>query len=172
MDLDPSLSAEHRTRVLPLVLAEMPLLRRVAGRICRDEPELANDLVQETLLRALKSLHQWEWGTNMRAWLLTILRTQAISHHRRARRAVMVPFDALEEQLGVRGTQAVRLEAMAVTQAWDRLPPDYRRALHLVAIEGLRYQDAAERLSLPLGTVRSRISRARAALNQALAEGA
>jgi RNA polymerase sigma-70 factor (ECF subfamily) len=165
---DSAARAQLAADVTRLIIAEIPVLKRVAARICRNDPELAQDLVQDTLMRALKSQHQWQLGSNMKAWLLTILRTQAISHHRKASRRVTVPFDEIEEQMGTRATQGVRLEFMAVARAWGTLSPDYRRCLNMVAVEGLKYQDAADAMGLPLGTVRSRISRARAALNVAM----
>lgn len=153
------------------VLSELGLLRRYARSLTRDRDD-AEDLVQDTLLRALERRASFRAGGNLRGWLLAILhnvfvdgrRARAAARAREAAAADLAPEAAPPAQ-----EEVVRLGE--VREAFFRLPEDQRAALHLVAIEGLSYQAAAEVLEVPIGTLMSRIGRARAAL-RALETGA
>jgi RNA polymerase sigma-70 factor (ECF subfamily) len=153
--------------------AEIPRLRRFARYLTRDA-DAADDLVQECLLRAVTHIESWEAGTNLRAWLLTILRNVFLSEIRRVRRSP-VHREPDEARLGAaqeRASAADQVEPefavylAAVQCAFDRLREEHREILALVAIEELTYEEAAAVLDIPIGTVRSRLSRARTALRE------
>jgi RNA polymerase sigma-70 factor (ECF subfamily) len=150
-------------RFAAAVAAEVPRLRRFA-RVLMRPADAADDLVQETVLRAISARHQFETGTNLRAWLFVILRNARNAELRR-RRGVT----ATEEiQQGVSGGQEERQQMRDVAAAFLRLPPQQREVLWLVVVEGVDYAEAARVLGIPLGTVRSRLSRARTALRDVL----
>lgn len=143
---------------------EIPRLRRYARYLTRDADQ-ADDLVQEALTRSIAKIHTWQPGTNLRAWLFVILRNAYISEVRRANRAPTdrsVPED--HPGLAVAGGHESRIALFELRQAFDTLSVEHREVLHLVAVEGLKYEEAAEVLEIPVGTVRSRLSRARTAL--------
>lgn len=149
---------------LTQIEAEIPRLRRYARYLTRDADQ-ADDLVQEALTRAIAKIDSWQLGTNLRAWLFVILRNAHISAVRRDQRA---PIDeAVAEDhpgLAVAGGHESRLALLELQEAFDALSEEHREVLHLVAVEGLKYDEAATVLELPVGTVRSRLSRARTAL--------
>jgi RNA polymerase sigma-70 factor, ECF subfamily len=151
-----------------LMVAEIPRLRRYARFLVRDA-ELADDLVQDTLTRAVARLDSWQPGSNMRAWLFVILHNGYVSYWRRLRRrpaeVELVPGDPA---LAVLGRQQDRLDLLDLKQAFAQLGPEHQQILLMVGVEGLRYEDAAAALNLPVGTVRSRLFRARMALRQLL----
>ncbi len=150
-------------RFAAAVAAEVPRLRRFA-RVLMRPADAADDLVQETVLRAISARHQFETGTNLRAWLFVILRNARNAELRR-RRGVT----ATEEiQQGVSGGQEERQQMRDVAAAFLRLPPQQREVLWLVVVEGVDHAEAARVLGIPLGTVRSRLSRARTALRDVL----
>jgi RNA polymerase sigma-70 factor (ECF subfamily) len=155
--------------------AEIPRLRRFARYLARDA-DVADDLVQECLLRAVSRIDTWEPGTNLRAWLLTILRNVFLTELRRIRRAPVrsEPDEerqaAAQESAGAnhQNDQDFAIYLAAVQRAFDRLGEEHREILLLVAVEELTYEEAAAVLDIPIGTVRSRLSRARTALRQLL----
>jgi RNA polymerase sigma-70 factor (ECF subfamily) len=153
--------------VLPLIEAEIPHLRRFARYIVRDV-DRADDLVQECLTRAIAKLHTWTPGTNLRAWLFVILKNCHINEVRRQRPTSEMPDE--HPLLNVPANQDAHVGLLEVRDAFLRLSEEHREVLLLVAIEGLQYEEAAEILRVPLGTVRSRLSRARQALRDALSE--
>jgi RNA polymerase sigma-70 factor (ECF subfamily) len=151
--------------------AEIPRLRRYA-RYLRREPDHADDLVQECLARAIAKLHTWQPGTNLRAWLFVILRNCHINEIRREQRIdALDDAPADEPSLTTPGNQETSVALAEVRKAYLSLSEEHREVLLLVAIEGLQYEEAAVILEVPLGTVRSRLSRARQALRQALESG-
>jgi RNA polymerase sigma-70 factor (ECF subfamily) len=125
--------------------AELPRLRRYARALVRDVVD-ADDLVQECLTRALAKLHLWQEGSDLRAWLFTILHNQYVNQIRRSIR--------MEK----------RLELRDLDRALGRLPAEQRAVILLVGLEGMPYSAVAEVLAIPTGTVRSRLSRGRLAL--------
>jgi RNA polymerase sigma-70 factor (ECF subfamily) len=153
--------------VLPLIEAEIPHLRRFARYVVRDV-DRADDLVQECLTRAIAKLHTWTPGTNLRAWLFVILKNCHINEVRRQRPTTEIPND--HPLLNVPANQDAHVNLLEVRDAFLRLSEEHREVLLLVAIEGLQYEEASAILGVPLGTVRSRLSRARQALRDALAE--
>jgi RNA polymerase sigma-70 factor, ECF subfamily len=149
--------------ILLAIEAEIPRLRRFARAMVRDNT-LADDLAQECLERALSRLHLWRPGTNLRAWLFTILRNLHINAIRR--RQVLVDIDG-EGQAGIgstSGTQIVRLELRDLRRALERLPHDQREVVLLIGLEGVSYGEAADILGISIGTVKSRLSRGRRVL--------
>jgi RNA polymerase sigma-70 factor (ECF subfamily) len=161
--------AGRMAEVLPLIEAEIPHLRRFARYVVRDV-DRADDLVQECLTRAIAKIHTWTPGTNLRAWLFVILKNCHINEVRRERPTGEMPDD--HPLLNVPANQDAHINLLEVRDAYLRLSEEHREVLLLVAIEGLRYEEAAAILKLPLGTVRSRLSRARQALRDALQEPA
>src|SRR5919106_4866902 len=158
--------------VLQRIEQEIPRLRRYA-RYLRREPDHADDLVQECLSRAIAKINTWQPGTNLRAWLFVILRNCHINEIRREQRVVSLDDEApaSEPTLTVPGSQETRVALAEVRNAYLSLSEEHREVLLLVAIEGLQYEEASAILEVPLGTVRSRLSRARQALRQALEAG-
>jgi RNA polymerase sigma-70 factor, ECF subfamily len=146
--------------------AEIPRLRRYARYLSR-EPDHADDLVQECLVRAIAKVHTWQPGTNLRAWLFVILRNCHINEIRHEQRIEPLA----EPLLATSGDPETSLALSEVRTAFLSLSQEHREVLALVVIEGLQYQEAAAILEVPLGTVRSRLSRARDALRQRLKSG-
>ena len=144
-------------------------LRRYARALVRDADQ-ADDLVQECLTVALAQAHRWTPGTDLRAWLFTILHNLHIGGLRkRLRQAEHVDLQSVEHLLPTEPTQASRLEWLEALWAFDQLDPDHREVLLLTAVEGFRYQETADILGVPLGTVMSRLSRARQRMRDVLA---
>lgn len=138
-------------------------LLRFALRLTRDA-FAAEDLVQETLLLAWRGFHQFEAGTNVRAWLFRIL-INAFHGQKRKERASF-PTLALTPDIPVASRS--HLEFLEVTQALDRLGVEQRTVLLLGVVEGFTCREIAEILTVPIGTVMSRLSRAREAMREAL----
>jgi RNA polymerase sigma-70 factor (ECF subfamily) len=150
--------------VLALIEAEIPRLRRYARYLTRDV-DGADDLVQEALMRAVARTDTWQPGTNLRAWLFVILRNVFISelrHRAREPRSDMVADD--HPSMSVKSGQDERMSLVDLQRAFDQLSAEHREILLLVAVEGMPYEEAAAILGVPVGTVRSRLSRARTAL--------
>jgi RNA polymerase sigma-70 factor (ECF subfamily) len=147
------------------VEAHIPGLRRYARALVRDEVD-AGDLVQECLTRALDKLHLWREGTDLRAWLFTILHNQYVNHVRRSvREGIMIELSEVTPLLLTRpACQEKYLELRDLDRALGRLPAEQRATILLVGLEGMSYLDAATVLGIPAGTVRSRLSRGRETL--------
>ncbi len=144
--------------------AQIPSLRRFARALCRDV-HLADDLVQDTLERALSRLFLWRRGSNLRAWLFTILRNLFLNGRRtRYAPATTLTPEQWEGLLTHLPEQPARMEALDLLRALDRLTEDQRDVILLVGLEGFTYEEAAQVLDLPLGTVMSRLSRGRETL--------
>jgi RNA polymerase sigma-70 factor (ECF subfamily) len=148
---------------------EIPRLRRFARAMVRDAT-LADDLVQECLERALSRLHLWRPGTNLRAWLFTILRNLHINGIRRRQVVVDIDGEAQANLGSTCGGQLVRLELRDLGRALGRLPNEQREVVLLIGLEGISYGEAATILNISIGTVKSRLSRGRRALRH-LMEG-
>jgi RNA polymerase sigma-70 factor (ECF subfamily) len=146
------------------IAAEIPRLRRYARALTRDL-NTADDLVQDSLARALGRVHLWQDGTNLRAWLFTILHNQYVNHVRRsAREGSAVALSESDPTLASRPSQNKRLELRDLDRAIAKLPDEQRAVLFLVGLEGMRYEEVATVLEVPVGTVRSRLSRSRETL--------
>jgi len=148
------------------IAAEIPRLRRYARALVRDVTA-ADDLVQECLTRAISKLHLWKEGTNLRSWLFTILHNQHVNHIRASIRAgTTVELSEVEPLLSQPPGQNPRLELRDLQRALNQLPAEQRAAILLVGLEGMGYDEAAEVLGIPVGTVRSRLSRGRETLRR------
>jgi len=146
--------------------AEIPRLRRYARALTRDLIA-ADDLVQECLTRALSKLHLWQQGTDLRAWLFTILHNQYINHVRRtAREGTAIGLSEREPLLARAPQQGSRLELRDLERAIAKLPRTQRSVILLVGLEGMSYGEVATALGVPVGTIRSRLSRGREALRR------
>ncbi|MDH3459177.1 MAG: sigma-70 family RNA polymerase sigma factor [Gemmatimonadota bacterium] len=157
-------------------LPHLDTVYRVALRLAGDESR-AEDLVQETMLRAYRSWHQYTRGTNARAWLLTILRHTFINQYRKAKRAaVEVDIHQIEPYTVFHDVQETDPEGAffdtivddEVLRAIDTLPDEFRETLILSDVEGLAYAEIAAITEVPVGTVKSRLFRARQALQRQL----
>ncbi|RMG58975.1 MAG: sigma-70 family RNA polymerase sigma factor [Gammaproteobacteria bacterium] len=147
----------------------IPHLRRYARGLLLDR-ELADDLVQETLLRALAREQRWRPGSDLRAWLFTLMHNLFVSDYRRRCRSPLVAVDSLPERAAA-GQADSDCRVRDVEQALQYLPPSWREVLLLVSLEGLSYTEVARVLGIPVGTVMSRLHRARQRLAQLLEEG-
>lgn len=157
------------------VVALLPRLRRFALSLTGNGSD-ADDLVQDAVERALRNLHRWETGTRLDSWMFRLTQNIWIDavRVRKVRAAVPLDDEALE-RVGVDGERDVeaRLAFSATCAAMAKLPDEQRVAVALVCVEGMSYRDAADTLGVPVGTLTSRLFRARSALAAALAgEGA
>ncbi len=146
-----------------LIAKEIPRLRRYALSLVRDVPA-ADDLVQDTLERAIRKRHLWSGRGSLRGWLYRVL--FSVFLNKWAPSSARRPDAALEggPQLWQRPAQEDRAHCREVARAMQHLPHEQRAAIALTAVEGLEYQEAADILEIPIGTLRSRLSRGRDAL--------
>ncbi|MFN7087680.1 MAG: RNA polymerase sigma factor [Burkholderiales bacterium] len=142
------------------VVQHIPRLRRYA-RALTGERAAADDLVQDTLERACNKLHLWRRGSDLRAWLFTIMHNVFINQLRARRAVADLPLNDEIMELPSRGSQVDRLEIRDLDAALARLPDEQREVLLLIALEQLSYEETAKTLGIPIGTVMSRLSRAR-----------
>ena len=149
------------------LLAEMATLRAFAISLCQSV-SLADDLVQETLLRAWSKWDRFEPGTSMRGWLFTILRNIYYSSYRKRAREVQDTDGAYAAMLIMSGNQESHLDLEDFRKALARLPMEQREVLILVGANGLSYEEAATICQVEIGTIKSRLSRARSKLVEIL----
>lgn len=151
------------------LIREAPYLRRFARALLRDVA-LSDDLVQDTLERAISRHQQYDKTRALRPWLLRMLRNLTISRYRQnTRQGVTVPFDTVHETgLAVTPDASPTLILRDISRALEMLAFEQREVLVLVALEGMKYRDVADILSIPIGTVMSRLSRARERLRELL----
>lgn len=159
MSIDPT--------VRDAMLAALPRLRAFAVSLTGN-PDRADDLVQDTLMRAITHIDRFEQGTKLEAWLFTILRNLFYSEHRKRRREVEDPEGAIAGRIGVLPEQGGHLELDDLRKALIKLPPDQREVLLLVGAQGLSYEETAEICGCAVGTIKSRMSRARRRLAELL----
>src|SRR5437868_7560292 len=165
------------------VLNQLDSLYRTARRMTSNQQE-AEDLVQETMLKAFRFAHTYQRGSNLRAWLFRILNTSAINRYRKqASHPVTTPlpegeefylYNRIRDISGQELSEGAEEEVLSkyldedVYRALHDLPLNFRMPILLADIEGMSYKEIAEALQIPIGTVRSRISRARRHLQQSL----
>jgi RNA polymerase sigma-70 factor, ECF subfamily len=159
MKLDPS--------VREAILAAVPSLRAFAISLSGNV-DRADDLVQETMLRALANIHSFQPGTNMSAWLFTILRNLFRSEYRKRRREVEDTDGSFAEGLKSHPEQLGRVEFQEFRAALSQLPAEQREALILVGASGFSYEEAADICDCAVGTIKSRVNRARSRLARLL----
>jgi RNA polymerase sigma-70 factor, ECF subfamily len=159
MKLDPS--------VREAILTAVPSLRAFAISLSGNV-DRADDLVQETMLRALANIHSFQPGTNMSAWLFTILRNLFRSEYRKRRREVEDTDGSFAEGLKSHPEQLGRVEFQEFRTALAQLPAEQREALILVGASGFSYEEAADICECAVGTIKSRVNRARSRLAKLL----
>ena len=152
-------------KIESVLVGQIPYLRRYARALTRNAAD-ADDLVQTALMRGIVNMDRFEQGTNLRAWLLTIMHNVFIDGVRKAKRARDADESAESMMSGLytRPNQVESLQLGDLQQAMERLPEEQRTTLILVALEDMSYEEAAKVTGVPVGTVRSRLSRARHAL--------
>ena len=150
-----------------LLVAEIPYLRAFAISLSGSVTS-ADDLVQDTLVKAWANFGSFEPGTNLRAWLITILRNNFFSLYRKRRREVQDSDGIHAARLAVRGGQESWLELNDFRHALDRLAPEHREALVMIGVTELSYEEAAKICGVAIGTIKSRVHRARAHLAEIL----
>jgi RNA polymerase sigma-70 factor, ECF subfamily len=149
-----------------LIEAEIPRLRRYAGALLRNR-DRADDLVQQTLLRGLEKVHLYQSGTDLRAWLFTLMHNQYVNSVRRwVREREVITVEKVS--LASPASQITHIELSDLKWAIGRLPEGQRAVLLLISLEGMRYDEVAQICNVPIGTVRSRLSRARETLRAML----
>jgi RNA polymerase sigma-70 factor (ECF subfamily) len=152
------------------MLAALPRLRAFAAALC-GRSDMADDLVQETLVKAWANLASFEPGSNMVGWLYTIMRNEFYGQLRKRRREVDDPDGQYAARLATHATQDSHMQFQDFRAALYRLAPDHREALMLVGASGLSYEEAAGLCGCAVGTMKSRVNRARAKLSELLAVG-
>jgi RNA polymerase sigma-70 factor, ECF subfamily len=145
------------------MLAQLPTLRAFAYSLCSNF-DRADDLVQETLLKAWQHLDKFEEGTNLRAWLFTILRNSYFSELRKKRREVEDVDGKMTDALSVAPAQLGHLDMQDFRKALTTLPDEQREALILIGAVGMSYEEAAGVAQCAVGTIKSRVNRARTKL--------
>lgn len=155
-----------------LMAGEIPRLRRYALILTRNDHE-ADDLVQDCLERAIRKQHQWRKHGSIRSWLYRILFSVFINQRKRQRKHEgAVSLDVVPVQACVEPSQEDRIACLEIGEALARLPDEQRAAIALTVIEGFSYDEAAEMMNIPIGTLRSRLFRGRETLRQLYDEGA
>lgn len=149
----------------------IPHLRAFARTLSGWDAALADDLVQDTLIKALQAQDRFQPGTNLKAWLFTIMHNHFRSLGRSKRSRSEVPIDDMARQLWTSPRQEERLDMLALGRALGHLSSAQREVVILVCAEGCTYEQAAAICRCEVGTVRSRLNRARNALKAMLLEG-
>ena len=152
------------------ILASVPSLRAFAISLSGNG-DRADDLVQETLLRAIANIDSFQPGSNLPAWLFTILRNLFRSEYRKRWREVEDADGSYAETLKSQPEQTSHVEFKEFTAALSKLPEDQREALILIGASGFSYEEAAEICGCAVGTIKSRVARGRVALEQLLSSG-
>jgi RNA polymerase sigma-70 factor (ECF subfamily) len=150
-----------------LLIGAVPNLRAFANSLCGD-PTRADDLVQDTLVKAWTNLDSFEKGSNLKAWLFTILRNTYFSELRKRRREVEDADNAFAERMSVLPDQDVHMDLVDFKKAFGTLSDDQKEVLLLVGAEGFSYEEASEFTGAAVGTLKSRVNRARVAVSKSL----
>jgi RNA polymerase sigma-70 factor, ECF subfamily len=150
-----------------LIEAQIPRLRRYALALTRDT-DRADDLVQDTLVRALAKEHLWEAGTDLRAWLFTMLHNLRVNDARRGvREGTAVDIENVPDVVATTNPSASQT-LIELDRAMGQIAEEQRQVILLIGLEGMSYEDAAAVVGVPVGTIRSRLSRGRDALRAAM----
>ncbi|HEY4847038.1 MAG TPA: sigma-70 family RNA polymerase sigma factor [Methylocella sp.] len=149
------------------LLSVIPNLRAFAVSLCGNL-DRADDLVQETLVKAWSNIGSFVEGTNLRAWLFTILRNIYYSEYRKRRREVADPDGTFAAKLATAPAQSGHMDLLDFRAALQQLPSDQREALILIGASGLSYEEAAGICGAAIGTMKSRVNRARSRLAEML----
>lgn len=168
----PTVREDRLDDVKWLMAREIPRLRRYALTLA-DDPAAADDLVQDCLERAMRKRHLWHRRGSLRSWLYRILYNVFINQTAaRNRQRRQVPLDEMPTPLMAPAHQETRLVCKDIAEAMQQLPVDQRAAIALTALEGLSYDEAADALGIPVGTLRSRLFRGRERLREIYLEPA
>lgn len=148
-----------------ILISYVPVLRRYARALVHNKTD-ADDLVQDCLVRALSKMHLFQPGTNLKAWLLSIVHNIFLDGTRKAKRTrdFVTAVTSMEHGNVTRPNQFHRIELMDISTALAALPAAQRSTLLLIALQGLSYEETAKITGVPVGTVRSRLSRGRSSL--------
>ena len=149
------------------LVTHLPALRAFALSLTRNRAT-ADDMMQDAVLKAWSNMDKFQRGTNMRAWLFTILRNNYYSSRRKLNREVADIDNAFSDTLSVKPDHDGRLQMMDFKDAFQKLADEHREALILVGASGFSYDDAAEMCGVATGTMKSRVNRARAKLSELL----
>lgn len=155
--------AEAQSTFRSDVIELIPALRAFARRFCREQSK-QDDLVQETLLRALANAEKFQDGTQLKSWLFTIMRNTFCTMYGQAKREFAGGAASIDLQPSVGPPQEWAVRGMEFERELHALPDHYRLAFNLILIDGVTYKDAARQAGCPIGTVKSRVNRARAQL--------
>lgn len=147
------------------IVEHIPALRAFALGLTRNHAN-ADDMVQDAIVKAWTNIDKFEVGTNMRAWLYTILRNTYYSQHRKRKREVSDSDGVFAERLSEKPAHDGRLQLADFKKAFDQLPDEQREALILVGALGESYEDAAAACNVAVGTIKSRTNRARSRLTE------
>jgi RNA polymerase sigma-70 factor (ECF subfamily) len=147
----------------------LPRLNRYARSLTHDRSR-ADDLVQDTLVRALAKVHLFCDDTNLRGWLVTIMHNEHVNSTRRYFHGPATMSEESLDRFGRDEMQTAPIELYEISRAIGRLPSEQRQTLLLHCVQGLKYQEVATKLGVPIGTVQSRISRARRSLRAMIAQ--
>lgn len=150
------------------LVKESDKLRKFAYRLTRNTPD-AEDLLQSTLLRAIEKKHLFEEGTNLFSWSSKIMYNQFVSAYRRkVKFETQYDPESFIERESIDATQDTTMELKDVDRAMDDISDEHREVLVMICAKGMRYAEVSEALQIPVGTVRSRLSRARESLQDAM----
>ena len=163
MSADSGSAADPRDELVE----HLPALRAFALSLTRNGAA-ADDLVQDTIVKAWTNIEKFQAGTNMRAWLFTILRNTFYSNRRKAKREVADVDGVFTAQLAEKPAHDGRLQLADFKKAFMQLPDEQREALILVGAQGFSYEDAAEMCGCAIGTIKSRANRGRGKLAELL----
>lgn len=162
---DPPQESEFREALLSL----LPHLRAFARGLCSGRTDQADDLVQDTIVRAWTARGSYVRGTNLKAWAFTIMRNHFLNSLRRAKRETPLDPDVPDHNPTIAAEQEDGLHLGDLQRALDALPQDRREALLLVGAGGMSYEEAAGICGAPVGTIKSRVARGRQQLAEMLA---
>lgn len=151
------------------LLKSIPHLRAFSRSLC-NQPDIADDLVQDTLMKAWAARARFTAGTNMRAWTFVILRNSFLSHLRRNKHTLCMSDDMLELTVSISPNQDHSLELEDLQRALMALPANQRKAVVLVGAGGFIYEEVAKICNCPVGTIKSRVARGRTALEKMFKE--
>ena len=166
---EPRDSAASEASFRQQLVSVIPHLRAFARSLCKD-PTQADDLAQEALAKAWKARASFEPGTSLKAWTFMILRNQFYSEKRRSWRSTPLDAEVAENTLVANDNPTAPMELLELRAALNKLPDDQREALILVGAGGMAYEEAAQVCQVAVGTIKSRVSRARSALEVLMSE--
>lgn len=149
------------------IIAYIPALHKFARRFHRTQSDV-DDLVQDTLLKALGNLDKFQHGTSVKSWMFTIMRNGFCTKFARSKREQVGIDDVQSNKFSLQPEQEWRIRGQELEHAIASLHPDHRKAIDLIIIHGTSYEDAAVLCDCPIGTIKSRVNRARASLARAL----